>query len=287
MKVEEAKETGFCFGVRRAVRLFEEAVQEHGKVETLGAVVHNRQVSDNLAGMGVHAIDGLEQLRGRVVGVPSHGVGRKTMDEIQARGLQIVDATCPRVRRAQNAAQKLARAGFSVVIFGDEKHPEVRGVLDWADDKGIVTSDALIAWPNGKTPRRIGVMCQTTQNAEYFTQFVHKLMDLYLPHVEELRVVNTICNTTKQRQEAALELARRVELMIIVGGYHSANTKRLAEICSSAGVDTHHIETAAELKDEWLGAARVGVAAGASTPDEVVKEVINRLKEIGAKDGSR
>lgn len=286
--VEEARQTGFCLGVRRALRLLEAAVKDGGAVESLGAVVHNRQVSDKLARIGVRSIGTLDEMSGRVVGIPSHGVGRALMEEIRARGLDVVDTTCPRVRKAQRAAQKLAAAGFGVVIFGDGAHPEVRGVLDWAGDKGLVTMDgANIPWEDGKPPRRLGVLCQTTQNPEYFNHFLSDVARCYLPHLEELRVVNTICNTTRERQEAALELARRVKLMLVVGGYDSSNTRRLAEVCASAGVETHHIETAGDLREEWLAAGHIGVTAGASTPDEIVQEVISNLRAKGATGAGR
>jgi len=281
VEVEKARETGFCLGVRRAIRLLEEAAQEYGEIETLGAVVHNRQVVNSLARLGIRMVEGLEQIQGDVIGIPSHGVSRQVMEEIQDRGLRIVDTTCPRVRKAQKAAQKLAKAGFQVVIFGDKRHPEVRGVLGWTEGKGIVTMDSEIPWSGGKLPRRLGVLCQTTQNPDYFAQFAKQLAVSFLLQVEELRIVNTICNATKRHQEAALELAKRVDVMIVVGGYNSANTRRLAEVCASTGVATHHVETAAEVREAWLEGRRVGVTAGASTPDQVIQEVMMKLKEKG------
>lgn len=281
MEIEKASETGFCLGVRRALELLEKAVQQYGPLETLGAVVHNRQVASDLARLGVKAVEGLEQVQGKVVAIPSHGASRQVIEEIQRRGLQMVDTTCPRVLKAQRAAQKLARAGFSVVIFGDAQHPEIRGVLGWTEGKGIVTMDSKIAWGAGRPPRRLGVLCQTTQNLDNFAHFVNQLLASLPSGMEELRIINTICDATKRRQEATLELARRVDSMIVVGGYNSANTRRLAEVCASAGVETHHIETAAEVKDVWLKGQRIGVTAGASTPDHVIEEVVSELKTKG------
>lgn len=275
MEIERASEMGFCFGVRRAIQLVERAVRERGTLQTLGALVHNRQVVDRLAQDGVGVAERLDDVRGGIVAIASHGVGPEVMAEVRARGLEVVDATCPFVRKAQVAARKLAKEGFWVLVFGDATHPEVRGVLGWAGEKAGASLSPL---QFNSLPRRLGILCQTTQNQQRFAEFVAGVVCQRLGTLSELRVVNTICDATSKHQAAALELAERVDLMLVVGGQDSANTKRLARICADTGITTYHIETAAEIDRSWLrGHRRVGITAGASTPDEVIDEVMQAL----------
>jgi len=281
MQVEKAKETGFCFGVKRALKLLEKAIEEYGDVETLGFVVHNRQVIDNLSKFGVKVIESLDQVRGNVVIIPSHGVSPHIIEELQTRSLRIVDATCPIVKKAHMAAKGLSKGGFSIIVFGDPEHPEVKGLLGWAGEGGLATLDTGVVSKLDELPHRLGFLSQTTQNPAHFAHFVNNFIALSLPQIRELRIINTICDVTKQRQTAAFELAKRVNLMIIVGGQSSANTRRLTEICSSTGVETHQIETVAEIQPSWLREkSRVGVTSGTSTPDQIIEEVILRLKEL-------
>ena len=281
MQVEKAKETGFCFGVKRALKLLEKAIEEYGDVETLGFVVHNRQVIDNLSKFGVKVIESLDQVRGNVVIIPSHGVSPRIIEELQTRSLRIVDATCPIVKKAHMAAKGLSKGGFSIIVFGDPEHPEVKGLLGWAGEGGLATLDTGVVSKLDELPHRLGFLSQTTQNPAHFAHFVNNFIALSLPQIRELRIINTICDVTKQRQTAAFELAKRVNLMIIVGGQSSANTRRLTEICSSTGVETHQIETVAEIQPSWLREkSRVGVTSGTSTPDQIIEEVILRLKEL-------
>lgn len=282
MKVKTASVMGFCYGVRRAISLLEKAAVEPGVgcVQTLGEVVHNRQVVSRLEYKGIYPVENIAELTCPTVAITSHGVGPGVLAELQSRSYRIVDATCPWVRRAQRAAHKLAEAGFSVVILGDADHPEVKGVLEWAGDAGRVTQgdvDRLLA----DFPHRLGVLSQTTQSPAAFAGFVKKVTDKFLPGGVELRVINTICDATQERQEAALDLARDVDIMVVVGGKGSANTRRLAEICSAQGVPTYQVETAAELAPNWFQGKRcAGVTAGASTPDEVIQEVIHNLEKM-------
>ena len=281
MSVEKATEIGFCFGVRRALRLLEEAAQTHGRVETLGSVVHNRQAVESLEQLGVRRLESLEEATGNVIAVTSHGLSHDMIEQIKARGFEIVDTTCPNVRRAQKAAEELGKDGFWVVIYGDVDHPEVRGVLGWVGRIGTATLDSGVVRKLAGRHRRVGILSQTTQNAEHFVSFATEVISALLPRVEELRIVNTICDATRKRQEAALKVAKRVDLMIVVGGHESANTRRLAEVCADTGVETHHIETAEEVQDSWLKPRRIGITAGASTPDHVIDEVIRKLEEHG------
>jgi 4-hydroxy-3-methylbut-2-enyl diphosphate reductase len=281
MSVERAAEMGFCFGVRRALRLLEEAALAHGQVETLGSAVHNRQVVEGLERLGVRKLENLEQATGNVVAIPSHGLSRATIDEMRTGGFQVIDTTCPKVRKAQVAVEELAEAGFFVVIYGDADHPEVKGLLGWGRGKGAATLSPQLLDTWEKIPRRVGILSQTTQNAENFAAFTTEMIAALLPRVEDMRVVNTICNATRKRQEAALDVAQRVDMMIVVGGRESANTRRLAEVCGATEVETHHIETAEELEDAWAEVSRIGLTAGASTPDHVIEGVLEKLRGAG------
>ncbi|MEA1959047.1 MAG: 4-hydroxy-3-methylbut-2-enyl diphosphate reductase [Chloroflexota bacterium] len=276
MEIEKAAEIGFCTGVRRAIEMIERAAAEIGPLHTLGPIVHNQQVVERLARFGVAVADSLGNIEGGTMAISSHGVGPQIIEEAEARDINIIDTTCPFVRRTQAAAKKLANAGFSVVVFGDRDHPEVQGVLGYAGEKGLATIEVP---PFESLSQRVGILSQTTQSFSAFHRFVSAFVEAHLETVSELRVVNTICDATRRHQEAALELARRSDLMIVVGSRSSANTRRLAELCSAL-VETHYVETAQEIDPEWLGGhvERIGVTAGASTPDEVIDEVISRLK---------
>jgi 4-hydroxy-3-methylbut-2-enyl diphosphate reductase len=278
MEIERASEMGFCFGVRRAIELVEKAAGERGPLQTLGALVHNRQVVDRLALCGVSVAANLDELQGNIVAIASHGVGPEGMEQVRIRGFEVIDATCPFVRKAQVVAKRLGKAGFWVLVFGDAAHPEVRGVLGWAGEN----ASASLEVPHlDKLPRRLGILCQTTQNQERFAEFVAGVISHKSAKFTELRIFNTICDATSKHQVAALALAGRVDLMFVVGGQDSANTKRLARICADTGVTTYHIEAAAEVDPRWLrGHYRVGVTAGASTPDEVIDEVVQALEEV-------
>ena len=278
MKIEKADKIGFCFGVKRAIDILEKVVRERGGVETLGAVVHNRQVLQKLAELGVSVARNVEDIRGDVVVTSSHGISPQQEEEIRARNIEIISTTCPFVLRAQVAARRLAEAGFLVVIFGDAEHPEVRGILGWTKGKGIAALDDKFIASLGQIPRRIGILSQTTQVPTQFTAFVKKLIDTAFIRDSEMRLIDTICHDIRERQAAAIELAGQTDMMLVVGGHHSANTNRLAELCSQI-TQTHLIETAADIQPSWLeGKHRIGVTAGASTDEHTVNEVLESLK---------
>ncbi len=278
MRILKAEETGFCFGVKRALKILEEAALKHGGAETLGPVVHNQQVVDQFARLGVRVVTGPDRVRGRVAVIPSHGLPPAAVEKLRGRRLTIVDTTCPNVRRAQLAARRLAEAGFWLVVFGDPEHPEVKGILGWANDQGVATLDSRDLARRPGFPKRVGVLSQTTRNESEFTRFVNDLVSVLLPRAQEISILNTLCHVTKRRQAAALELARQADVMIVVGGRNSANTRILAEMCSSAGAETHHIETAGEIRPQWLTRGRsVGVTSGTSIPDNVIDEVMLEL----------
>ena len=280
MKIEKTGEIGFCFGVKRAIDILEKVCRERDGVETLGAVVHNQQVLQRLAGIGVKVAKDIDDIEGEAVAISSHGVTPEIEEKIKARKIDIVDTTCPFVHRLQTAARRLAQAGFLVVIYGDADHTEVKGVLGWAEGKGVATLDEKDIFKLEPLPRRIGVLSQTTQIPAHFVNFVKKLIDGAFSRDSELRVIDTICHDIRKRQAQALELAGKVDLMLVIGGHGSANTNRLTELCSAV-TETHLVETAKDIKPEWFkGKRHIGVTSGASTAEATIEEVLARLEAL-------
>jgi 4-hydroxy-3-methylbut-2-enyl diphosphate reductase len=204
------------------------------------------------------------------------------MSDLEARGFEVVDTTCPNVSRVQILARTLAEEGFSIVVFGEADHTEVKGLLGWGGQEAIsaLTANDVVAAYGDTPPRKVAVIVQTTQRAHDFAAFAQDLSAMLLSAIEELRFVNTRCTATEMRQAAARDLAERVDMVLVIGGYNSANTRRLAETCASL-VETHHIEDASELQEGWVrGKQRVGITAGASTPDSSIEKLEERLRAL-------
>jgi 4-hydroxy-3-methylbut-2-enyl diphosphate reductase len=283
IKIEKAAGTGFCFGVRRAITALEEAAKERGSIQTLGAVVHNRQVLQRLAGLGVSVAGAIDDVKGSTIAIGAHGVGPEVAAEIRKRDLKIIDTTCRFVHRAQSVAQRLSKSGFFVVVYGDVNHPEVKGILAWAGGNGIATLNAQKIAELKPLPGHIGVLAQTTQIPANFNEFIKNLVDITLHRDSELHIVDTICHDIRRRQESAQKLANKVDLMFVVGDHTSANTNRLAELCNRL-TKTYLIETAAEIQPEWLkGHWHIGITGGASTAEETITEVQTRLEKLTKK----
>ena len=282
MEIVLARDMGFCFGVRRAVEMMEEASDQLGSMASLGSTVHNRQVVQQLQERGIDVIASLDEVGDQPVAITAHGVSEAVVLELEQRGGPVIDTTCPIVTRSQQWAKRLAEDGFAVIVFGDPNHKEVRGVLGWAEGHAFaVPSVEQLADLPEELPSRIGVLSQTTETEAHFAEFVRALLERRMDRISELRVVNTLCNATTSQQAAAEELAHQVDLMIVTGGRESANTRHLAEVARGEGVKTYHVETADEIQSEWLdGHERVGVTAGASTPDEAIDAVVARLREL-------
>ena len=281
MRIERAADLGFCFGVRRALATLEDIARQKGGVETLGALVHNQQVMSRLKDLGVQAVKSVSEITGDTVVVSSHGVGPKVLQAIKDHGIGIVDTTCPFVQRAQTAARRLSEAGFFTVIYGDVNHPEVKGILGWADGKGIATLSAADL-DQIELPRHIGILSQTTQVPARFIEFAKQVTEKALVKDAELRLVDTVCHDIRLRQAAARDLASRADLMLVIGGHHSANTRHLVDLCSVL-TTTHLVETAADINPAWLvGQCLVGVTAGASTAPDTIDAVVQRLEELAA-----
>ena len=280
MRIEKASEIGFCFGVRRAIDIVERVAHERGGLETLGALVHNQQVLQRLAGIGVRIAKGLDDIQGDTVVISTHGANPKLEEELRARHINVIDTTCPFVRRAHVVARRLAESGFFVIIYGDADHTEVKGVLGWASGKGVATLDDKFIAKLDSLPRRLGVLSQTTQIPARFTEFVKKLIDSAFAGDSELRIIDTICHDTRKRQAAALELANRTDLMLVIGGHNSANTNRLTELCSTV-TKTYLVETAEEIQPSWLqGKHHMGITSGASTAEQTINEALKKLEAL-------
>ncbi len=280
IKIEKAAGIGFCFGVRRAITALEKSAGEQGTIETLGAVVHNQQVLQRLAGLGVSVAGSLDDVTGNTVAIGAHGVGPEVAAEISRRNLKIVDTTCRFVHRAQSVAQRLSNEGFFVIVYGDVNHPEVKGILAWAGGNGMATLDARKIAELKPLPGRIGIVAQTTQIPANFNEFLKNVVDIALHKDSELYIVDTICHDIRRRQESAQKLANKVDLMFVVGDHTSANTNRLAELCSRQ-TETHLIETADEIKPQWLkGHKHIGITGGASTAEETITAVQNKLEKL-------
>lgn len=276
--IEIAEHAGYCYGVERALRLTREASSTliEDAIHTLGPIIHNPSVVKELEEQGVKAVSSLANVESGTVIIRSHGVEPEILAYAEEKGLNIVDATCPFVKKAQKCAKKLAEEGYRVVIVGEEDHPEVKGIRAYAG------KDAVVIEGPGKLEGielgdKVGVVVQTTQPASV----LQKVIDRIIPIASEMKVYNTICGATHLRQEGSKRLAQRTDMIIVVGGRNSANTSRLVTICRDEGAFVHHIETEDELEQEWFrGISKIGITGGASTPEYQIKRVFNRVRDI-------
>jgi 4-hydroxy-3-methylbut-2-enyl diphosphate reductase len=280
--VEVADRAGVCFGVRRALELAEKAIQAGRPVYCLGALIHNPQEMGRLVEKGLRVIESLQEAAGvGVLLIRSHGLAPGVIQEARERGLEIVDATCPLVRRVQTLATELAEAGYEVLLAGDAAHPEVRAIQGHSPATRVVTDPEEVGRLD--LSGRVALLAQTTFSPERFRLMAAALASRDLA---EVRVVSTICQATVERQRAAGELAAHADVMFVIGGRNSANTRRLAELCRARGVETYHVEHAEEVKREHVcGRKRVGVAAGASTPEWIIEAVCRRIRDLQSRPG--
>lgn len=294
MEVVLAESSGFCFGVKRAINLaFSSAKQKKGlnptkfPVYTLGPIIHNQGVVKKLEDHGVKAIENIngdlldivKQSKDRrdivTVIIRTHGISPKVMKDIKKYKFKIIDATCPIVEKSQKIVQNLYNEGYNVVIVGEYEHPEIESIKGFANDEVLVVNSIEEA-KNIPKLNKIGVVAQTTLSFIHFQEIVSCLLD----KASELKIYNTICAATAKAQNKALKLSKEVDIMIVIGGRNSANTRHLADICSKK-IETYHIEDEKELKMKWFaGKEKVGITAGASTPDWVINEVIYKIKEF-------
>ncbi len=275
MEIRKASVQGFCFGVAITVKKAEEAIASRGEVTTLGHVVHNPQMVESLQSRGLRNAQSVDDVDAGSLFVRAHGLPVDVFEKAKGKGLEIIDATCPMVTKIHVQAEKLKSDGYKIVVIGDPAHPEVKGTLSHVPGAWCIQSVDDVA----KLPRssKVGVVVQSTWSGEGFTEIVQALAAKYY----EVRAVNTICTDTHNRQDEALRLARDVEVMVVVGGKTSANTKHLAELSESHGARAYHIENAQELRPEWFdGISVAGLMSGASTPGWLVDEVEARMEEL-------
>lgn len=279
LSIEVASHAGVCYGVERALKLAAHAAESaRGSVTTLGPLIHNPIVVRDLESAGVKGAQTVDEVESGTLIIRAHGVVPQVIDQARAKGLEVLDATCPYVKKVHMAAEKLVREGYQLIVVGESGHPEVEGILGHAGDAAHVVSTPHDL-DGVDLARKVGVVVQTTQTPANLAAIVSALA----LRTMDLRVVNTICSATQERQDSAAELASRADVMIIIGGKNSGNTRRLAEICMDRCPRTHHIEDSSEIQRTWFeGVALVGITAGASTPGahiDAALACINRLLE--------
>lgn len=277
MKIYIANPTGLCFGVKRAITTLEEELKKTDKVYSLGSPIHNEQEIKRLNKLGLIVVnDPLDIPHGAVSFIRAHGVTPKIYSTIKDRSSFLVDGTCPFVKTAQERAETLSKEGYIVVILGDADHPEVKAIVGYVEGLAVVVSDSNNI-PKYLIGKKCGILSQTTQRVSSFVS----LVSAFIPISPEIKVYNTICKATLERQESVSHLASKVDGMLILGGRDSANTRKLVEITEDAGVSTKWIEHARELDEEWLLKKKsIGIAAGGSTPDWLIKELIQKLNKM-------
>lgn len=280
MEVKLATTRGFCFGVEDAIELAEQSIAQcgGGTLVALGPVIHNKQVVERLEEVGLNQSGDLETIdEGSTVMIRSHGATPDIYQRAAERNLNIVDATCVLVKRAQNVVKQLHEEGYKVVMIGDPNHPEVKGVIGYAPDVLVIDKgDDLEA----KIPyrERLGIVAQTTHAPEHVAEMIGEIAKRPF---RELKIVNTLCLEVTKRQEAAVALCDEVDVMFVLGGLHSANTRELARLCRAKGTDTYHLETWADFDLSMAeGKKTAGVTAGASTPEWVISDFVERLRGL-------
>ena len=273
MEIRLAKSYGFCFGVKRAIKIAEETKNSN----TLGPLIHNKKEIDRLKDeFNVGLVEDIDEVnQGDTVVIRTHGIPKDKLNLLQKKDVNIIDATCPFVTKPQQIVEKMSNEGYSVVIFGDINHPEIKGVMSYAKDPIVVLDvDEL---KGKKLKEKVATVAQTTRKFLEYQKIVNYLME----NCKEVRVFNTICNATFENQDAARELSKEADIMIIIGGKNSSNTKQLFNICKENCEDSYLVEDENELKKEWfIGKKICGITAGASTPDWIIEKVIGKIREF-------
>lgn len=274
MEIRLAKSYGFCFGVKRAIKIAEESPNS----TTIGPLIHNNEEINRLKNsFNVDTIKDYTEAKDiKKAIIRTHGITKEGFKNLKEKNVNIVDATCPFVSKPQNICEEMSKKGYQIVMFGDINHPEVKGVISYAEgDVVVVLSENELE--NIKLNSKVAVISQTTRKFEDYTRIVNYI----IPRTKETRVFNTICNATFENQEAVRELSRECDIVIIVGGKNSSNTKQLYTIAKSNCSDSYLIENENELENKWFKDKKIcGISAGASTPDWIIQNVVEKIKEI-------
>jgi 4-hydroxy-3-methylbut-2-enyl diphosphate reductase len=276
MKVIVADKCGFCPGVKNAIRLAEKILAGHEHVYSLGPIIHNKDVVEKLAKQGLKTIDSVDRIQKGTVLIRSHGAAPEQIEKIKKKGLEIVDATCVLVKRLQQIATQLENEGYQVVVIGDANHPEIQAVLGCAKHTIVVADQNDLH----KLPKnaRLGIVCQTTQTPQHFSEM---LAAIAKQDFKELKVINTLCKEAVKRQQSAVKVCRQVDIMFVLGGLQSANTKKLAELCRKYNPQTFHLQNTDDLDKMLLAGKKIaGVTAGASTPDWIIADFVKKLQDF-------
>ena len=278
MKTLVAQRCGFCPGVRNAIKMAQETLASEKPVYSLGEVIHNKDVVDKLAEEGLKTVGTVEQIPSGTVLIRSHGATAEQFHRIEDKGLKIVDATCVLVKKVQKIVKKLHKEGYLVVIIGDKEHPEVKAVAGSTENVIVVGDEEdILNLPENK---KFGILCQTTQSPEHFGNMVGLVVK---KGFSEIKIIDTLCKEAIKRQRCAIELCRQVDIMFVLGGLHSANTVKLAELCKKYNNQTFHLQNWKELDTIILsGRKTAGVTAGASTPEWIIKEFVENLRDFDA-----
>jgi len=276
MEVLVADKCGFCRGVTDAISLAKETLKANGEVFSLGPIIHNSDVVKELATAGLETVESIDDVESGTVLIRSHGATLKEIEKIKSKGLKIADATCVLVKRIQKITRKLNKDGYKVIVLGDAKHPEVMAIVGSSDNVEVIENKEDL----DRIPHRgkLGILCQTTQSPDFFGKMVAEIIK---SGFSELKIINTLCGEAIKRQDSAVQLCRKVDVMFVLGGLHSANTIKLAELCKKHNNQTFHLQNWQELDKTMVSGMKLaGVTAGASTPDRVINEFVEKLKEM-------
>jgi len=282
MEVEISKYSGYCFGVKRALNIVKKTLDKYSgsgkKVFTLGSVIHNPGVIKELSSMGLASAKEPEDIKpGSTLIIRSHGLSPRVLKDLLQKKIEIIDATCPFVKKAQAKVKKLESQGYFVLVIGNRGHPEVIGIKEQLDDSNVKVIEDTLEASGLDFMKKIGVVIQTTQTAERVKDITSVLID----KCKELLICNTICDTTKNRQESTKKLSKKVDVMIVAGGKNSANTTHLADISLSENKSTYHIESYNEIKPAWFKhSAKIGISGGASTPEKDITDIKKMIEGI-------
>ncbi|SHJ80386.1 4-hydroxy-3-methylbut-2-enyl diphosphate reductase [Tepidibacter formicigenes] len=277
MKIKIASYAGFCFGVERAMDMAWNKLEENSKVYSLGPLIHNRQAVKKYEDKGLKVIESLEEANdnSKII-IRSHGVPLKVYEESKEKGMEIIDATCPFVKKIQDIANKYYNKGYKIIIIGDSSHPEVIGINGWCNNEAIIVKNIEDLDNIHRNYKKYCVVAQTTMNLKVYEEITKKLNEI----LDNVEFYNTICSATRERQKAARDLSKEVDAMIVIGGKHSSNTQKLVQICSENTI-TYHVETIDDLElDKLKKYSFIGITAGASTPKWIIEEVVSSVEKL-------